>query len=192
MEKNKFPATARNRVVVFLLGCLVAIVFTAVVFRVEHPSIVQHEEQREMPGGGMEKMGGMGNISAMMKQLQDHPDDVEAMRALGMAFMDMQAWDKAASFWDMILNKAPSDVMALNQKGICLFERKLYAEAAEQFERMLEVEPSNYHAHFNLGILYKHYLEQLDKATVHFQTVIDAKPEDQELVESAQRELGGK
>lgn len=192
MEKNNFPAAARNRVVMFLLGGLATIVFAAVVFRVENPSIVQHEERREMPGGDMEKMGGMGNISAMMKQLQDHPDDLDAMRALGMAFMDMQAWDKALSFWDMVLNKTPSDVMALNQKGICLFEKKLYAEAAEQFEHMLGVEPTNYHAHFNLGILYKHYLEQPDKATSHFQTVIEAKPDDQELVESARRELAGK
>ena len=192
MDKNNFPVAARNRVVMFLLAGLSVIVFAAVVFRAENPSIVQHEERREMPGGAMEKMGGMGNISAMMKQLQDHPDDVEAMRALGMAFMDMQAWDKASSFWDMILSKTPGDVMALNQKGICLFEQKMYAPAAEQFERMLGVEPANYHAHFNLGILYKHYLEQPDKAAPHFRTVIDAKPEDQELVDSARRELGGK
>ncbi|NCD24818.1 MAG: tetratricopeptide repeat protein [Deltaproteobacteria bacterium] len=192
MENGNFPSTARKRVIMFLLGCLAVVVFATVVYRVEHPSIVQHEERREMPGGGMGNMDGMANISVMMKRLQDRPEDVDAMRSLGMAFMEMEAWDKAVSFWDMILNKTPDDVMALNQKGICLFEVKRFAEAADQFERMLAIEPANYHAHFNLGILYKHYLEQPDKAAGHFQTVIDAKPEDRELVESARRELGGK
>lgn len=192
MEKNNFPASARHRVVLILLAGLIVMVFAAVVFRVENPSIVQHEEKRDMPGGGMEGMGDMGNIAGMMKQLQDHPDDIEAMRALGMAFMDMQAWDKSLSFWDMILKKTPADPMALNQKGICLFEQKKFAEAAEQFEAMLAVDAANYHAHFNLGILYKHYLEQPDRAAPHFQTVIDAKPEDRDLVDSARRELGGK
>ncbi|GAB1410735.1 tetratricopeptide repeat protein [Desulfovibrionales bacterium] len=191
METTKsFPAPALSKVVWFVLAGLIVLVFSTIVYRVEHPSLVQHEERRQMPGGDMEKMGGMGNISALMQKLQDHPEDVETMRALGMAFMDMQAWEKSQSFWDMLLKKDAHDVVALNQKGICLFELKRYAEAAEQFEHMLGIEPHNYHAHYNLGILYKHYLEQPDKAVIHFQTVIDAQVDDAELLESAKRELG--
>ena len=191
METNKsFPASAQSKVLWFLLAGLAVMIFSTIVYRVEHPSIVQHEEQRRMPGGDMENMGGMGNITALMQKLQDHPEDIDTMRALGMAFMDMQAWEKSQSFWDMLLKKDPHDVIALNQKGICLFELKQYAEAAEQFEHMLSTEEHNYHAHYNLGILYKHYLEQPDKAKPHFQTVLDAKIDDPELVESAKRELG--
>ena len=195
---NAFPQTARSRVVMFLLLCLGLILFAAVAYRVENPSIVQHEERQEMPGGGMgkmgdmDKMGDMAGVSSMMKKLQDNPDDVEAMRSLGMAFMDMQAWDKAMSFWDMVLQKNDKDVMALNQKGFCLFELEKYAEAAELFERMLMVEQQNFHAHYNLGVIYKHYLAQPDKAAVHFQAVLDAAPDDPELMESAKRELEGK
>lgn len=189
---NAFPHPARRRVVFFLLACLGAMVFAAVVYRVENPSIVQHEERREMPGG-MGQMGGdMSGISSMMQKLQANPDDVEAMRGLGMAFMEMQAWDKSMSFWDMVLEKHPNDVMALNQKGFCLFELQKYAEAAEFFERMLTVETGNYHAHYNLGVIYKHYLTQPDKAAAHFQAVVDAAPDDPELVENARRELSGK
>ena len=108
---NAFPQTARRRVVFFLLACLGAIVFAAVVYRVENPSIVQHEERQEMPGG-MGQMGGdMAGISSMMQKLQANPDDVEAMRGLGMAFMEMKAWDKSMSFWDMVrlLTKPPQN-----------------------------------------------------------------------------------
>ncbi len=190
---NAFPHVARRRVVFFLLACLAVMVFAAVVFRVENPSLVQQEERQEMPGGeGMDKMGDMAGVTAMMKKLQENPDDVEAMRALGMSFMDMQAWDKAISFWDMVLKKDANDVMALNQKGFCLFELEKYADAAGLFEQMLTLEPQNFHAHFNLGIIYKHYLAQPDKAAVHFQAVLDAAPDDPELVNNARRELTGK
>ena len=189
---NAFPQVARRRSTLFLLACLGVMLFAAVVYRVENPTIVQHEERREMPGGGsMEKMGDMAGVSALMKKLQDNPDDIEAMRSLGMSFMEMQAWDRALSFWDMVLERRPDDVMALNQKGFCLFELEQYAEAAALFERMLGIEKENFHAHYNLGVIYKYYLEQPDKAAAHFQSVVDASPDDPALVSNARRELGG-
>lgn len=155
---NAFPQVARRRVTLFLLACLGALLFTAVVYRVDNPSIVQHEEQREMPGGGsMEKMGDMAGVSALMQRLQSNPDDIEAMRSLGMSFMEMQAWERALAFWDMVLERHADDVMALNQKGFCLFELEQYAEAAVLFERMLGIEKDNFHAHYNLGVIYKYY-----------------------------------
>jgi tetratricopeptide (TPR) repeat protein len=191
---NAFPQNARRRAMYFLLACLGVMLFAAVSYRVENPSIVQHEQPREMPGGGgMGQMGGdMAAVSAMMKKLQENPEDVQAMRSLGMSFMDMQAWDKAMSFWDMLLERDANDVMALNQKGFCLFEMEKYAEAAELFERMLTIEQKNFHAHYNLGVIYKHYLSEPDKAAAHFQAVIDAAPDDPGLIENARRELGGK
>jgi tetratricopeptide (TPR) repeat protein len=189
---NAFPQVARRRSTLFLLACLGAMLFAAVVYRVENPTIVKFEERREMPGGGsMEKMGDMAGVSSMMKRLQDNPDDMEAMRSLGMSFMEMQAWDKALTFWNMVLERHADDVMALNQKGFCLFELEQYPEAAALFDRMLAIEKENFHAHYNLGIIYKYYLEQPDKAAVHFQAVIDASPDDPALVSNARRELGG-
>ena len=195
MEKNSaFPLGARRRVVLFLMACLGVMFFAAVVYRVENPTIVQHEAPQEMPGGGaMGKMGGdMAGVSAMMKKLQENPEDIESMRALGMSFMDMKAWDKALSFWEMILQRNENDVMALNQKGFCLFELEKHAEAAELFERMLTIEPHNYHAHYNLGVIYKYYLSQPDKAATHFQAVVDASPDDPGLMSNARRELEAK
>jgi len=190
---NAFPGTGRSRIVVFLLASLALMVFAAVVFKVENPSIVQREERQEMPGGGMGQMGGdMAGITAMMQKLQTSPEDVETMRNLGMAFMDMRAWDRSLAFWDMVLERQPDDVMALNQKGFCLFELEKYAEAAVLFEKMLGIEPGNAHAHYNLGVIYKHYLSEPNKADVHFQAVLDAKPDDPELVRNARESLSGK
>lgn len=189
---NAFPLVARHRVTLFLLVCLGAMLFAAVSYRVENPTIVQHEEPREMPGGGsMQKMGDMSGISAMMQRLQENPDDIEVMRSLGMSFMEMQAWERALAFWDMVLERHDHDVMALNQKGFCLFELERYDEAAALFERMLGIEKDNFHAHYNLGVIYKYYLEQPDKAASHFQAVVDGAPEDPALLSNARRELGG-
>lgn len=189
---NAFPQAARGRTMVFLLACLGLMLFAAVAYRVENPSIVQHEERQGMPAGMGKTGGDMAGISAMMQKLQSNPDDVQAMRSLGMSFMDMQAWDKSATFWDMILERNPDDVMALNQKGFCLFELGKHAEAAALFERMLTVEAANFHAHYNLGVIYKHYLSMPDKAAAHFQAVVDAAPDDPDLVNNARRELEAK
>ncbi len=190
---NAFPLLARRRVIMFLLACLGVMLFAAVAYRVENPSIVQHEQPQEMPdGGGMEAMGDMAGVSAMMKKLQENPEDVESMRSLGMSFMDMRAWDKALSFWEMILQRNENDVMALNQKGFCLFELEKHSEAAALFERMLTLEQQNFHAHYNLGVIYKYYLSQPEKAVAHFQAVIDASPDDPGLMSNARRELEAK
>jgi len=188
---NAFPQAARRRTTYLLLACLGLMVFAAVTYRVENPSIVQHEERQRMPGGMGQSGPDMSGISAMMQKLQANPEDVESMRGLGMAFMEMRAWDKSASFWDMLLERNPDDVMALNQKGFCLFEMEKHAEAAALFERMLTIEKDNYHAHYNLGVIYKHYLSQPEKAAVHFQAVVDALPGGSELADSARRELTG-
>lgn len=193
MQTNdSFTQSTRQRVIFFIIACLGVLVFAAVVYRVENPSIVQHEEERHMPGAQKEGMGGMAGIADMMKHLQENPDDIQTMRSLGMSFMDMQAWDKALPFWDMVLKKQPGDAMALNQKGFCLFELGKFAEAATVFEDMLRVDATNAHAHYNLGVVYKHYLAQPDKAAEHFQGVLKAAPEDKELLENARRELADK
>jgi tetratricopeptide (TPR) repeat protein len=184
---NAFSATARNRALVFLLIALGVMFFSAVVYRVENPSLVRREEAREMPASRSDASS-MAGISSMMKKLQDDPDNVDLMRALGMAFMDMQAWDKSISFWDMVLKKNEADIMALNQKGFCLFELEKYAEAGVLFEKMLAIEEQNPRAHFNLGIIYKYYLSDPEKARTHFQAVVDAAA-DAMMAENARREL---
>lgn len=178
---------------IMLLG-LGLMVFAAVVFRVENPSITVHEEQRSMPGksGGMGAMGGNGNMSeiaATMQRLQANPEDTDAMRDLGMMFMEMKAWERAATFWDMLVQREPKDVAAINQKGYCLFEMGKFDEAAALFENMLAIDANNMHGHFNLGIIYKHYLSQPEKAKAHFQQVIDGAGNDQQLLDSAKQEL---
>lgn len=187
---NAFSTAARHRVLVFLLIALGVMFFSTVVYRVENPSLVQREEAREMPASRSGGMGGdnMAGISAMMQKLQNDPDNVELMRALGMAFMDMHAWDKSISFWDMVLKRNEEDIMALNQKGFCLFELEKYAEASLLFEKMLTLEEHNPRAHFNLGIIYKHYLSEPEKARAHFQAVVDA-ASDATLTENARKEL---
>ena len=188
---NAFSKTGRNRAVMFLLVSLLVLVFSTLVYRVENPSIVQQEEhQHQTPGGGrMGQMGGMDGIADLMKNLQDNPDDINTMRTLGMTFMDMQAWDRSLAFWEMILERNPTDIMALNQKGFCLFELEKYSEAAEFFTKMLEIDPDNERAHFNLGILFKYYLEEPEHAQEHFQAVVDGGGKDTQLVENAQKEL---
>ncbi|BDV00985.1 hypothetical protein TDMWS_10700 [Thermodesulfomicrobium sp. WS] len=152
----------------FALAVAVLIGLAALAYRVEHPSIVVHEERRSVNQG----MGDMAEVSALMERLQANPEDQDAMRHLGMLFMQMGAWARAMSFWDMLLGKVPEDLEALNQKGVCLFQLGRHPEAAEVFSRMLQVDAQNPHAHYNLGVLYAYYLNATDTARGHFEAVV--------------------
>ena len=55
---------------------------------------------------------------------------------------------------------------------------------------MLALEPENPEARFNLGILYKHYLNKADEADKLFTAVRDAKDTPQDLRDMASKELG--
>lgn len=167
----------------FALAVAVLIGLAALAYRVEHPSIVVHEERRGMNEG----MGNMAEISALMERLQVNPEDQDAMRHLGMLFMQMSAWTRAMSFWDMLLAKAPEDLEALNQKGVCLFQLGRHLEAAEVFSRMLKVDAQNPHAHYNLGVLYAYYLNATDTARGHFDAVIHGS--DPQLAAQAKEDL---
>ncbi len=152
----------------FALAMAALVGLAALAYRVEHPSIVVQEQRAAMSEG----MGSMAEVSALMQRLQANPEDLDAMRQLGILFMRMEAWERSMGFWDMVLAKQPQNLEALNQKGVCLFQLGRYPEAVEVFSRMLAVEADNPHAHYNLGVLHAYYLNATDTARRHFEAVV--------------------
>jgi Flp pilus assembly protein TadD len=154
-------------------------------YRVEHPSIVVHEERAALPPASMG--ASMAEIKTLMERLRSNPEDLDVARELGMIFMRMGAWERALEFWDHVLAQRPTDLEALNQKGVCLFQTSRYREAAGVFSQMLAVDPAHPHAHYNLGILYGYYLNATDEARRHFEVV--AAGSDPRLAAQAREDL---
>jgi len=168
------PMGTPAKVVALIVAAgLLAMLAWTVVWRAEHPSLVEKPRQsRAQASQGMagDPQQNMGMITALMEKLKENPDDVHTLHTLAEQFMRMQAWDRA----EALLERA---IVAM---GIVEFNLKRYRDAADKFELLLEQAPDDLMARYNLGVLYGHFLEDKDKAVEYFQSVVDAEnaPED--------------
>ncbi|MFW5722132.1 MAG: tetratricopeptide repeat protein [Desulfohalobiaceae bacterium] len=176
----------RNGVLLIMALGLGALFVFSFVYRIENPSLTRRVEVREQDHG---EAGGMGQIAALMERLNENPDDPAVLTALGEAFMTIGSWDRAALFLERALQSQPENVMLLNQLAMSTFRAGNHEEAAEYLNRVLEHDPDNVTAHFNLGILYKHYLDDPDQAGEHFRAVLEAPDAEAGLKEQAAQEI---
>lgn len=164
---------------------LVLMFVSSFVYRISNPGLtVQRQTEQQSGAAPMEMIG------QLMSKLEENPRDVSTLRSLGRAFMSMQAWQRAASFWQRLLEIEPENKSAAHQLAMCYFRREEFGQAAETLEKIISLDPKSYHAHYNLGILYKHYLNDKDKAQRHLQKVINADEVQDELRQDAKKELG--
>ncbi|MGM0423766.1 MAG: tetratricopeptide repeat protein [Thermodesulfobacteriota bacterium] len=188
------PLSLVSRVVLplMLLGLLLLLGYT-IAYQVKNPGLTQQATQQR---GGQEQAQDpeqtqemMDMVSALMQRVQEDPQDLEALEQLGLIFMRMEAWDRAAKFWKRLLEQEPEHGQARQQLANCYFRQEEYAQAAMELQRVLEQEPEAPHANFNLGLLYAYYLQDEDQAQEHFQNVLDSPAAEGQLQEQAREEM---
>lgn len=60
--------------------------------------------------------------------------------------------------------------------GNAYTKSKLYKSAIEAYENALRINPDNFEAHFNVGLLYEHYLGDTKKAIFHMKRCLKTAP----------------
>ena len=168
-------------VAVMALG-LILLFLGSIVYRLQNPSLTIQARPSETSMA-------MNEISELMARLDSEPNHMPTLMALGDRFMRIGSWERAAAFWKRTIALDPTLERALNGLGVAYYNMDQFAESAEQFERIVEILPDNYRAHFNLGMLYKHYLDQPDRARTHFEQILALQPEDEELINRVREEL---
>jgi tetratricopeptide (TPR) repeat protein len=153
-------------------------------YRTANPSLTV----RPQPSMGTVQ-GPMEEIGKLMSRLEQNPGDVETLNSLGLLFMEVQAWERSAVFWNRLLSLDPEHVSAHYHLGVVKFQLKEYQAAAETFHNVLALDPSSHLAHYNLGVLNKYFLDQPEKGLFHFEKVAEIAPEDPHLAALVQREL---
>lgn len=177
------PHDQGRRLVVAVIALGLFLIFVgSIIYRLQNPGLT-------MQARPSESSMAMNEISEMMARLDSEPNHLPTLMALGDQFMRMGSWERAAVFWKRSLGLDPSLERAMNGLGVAHYNMDQYAESAEQFGRIVDVNPENYRAHFNLGMLYKYYLEDPEQAQVHFERVLELDPDDLELMERIRDEL---
>ncbi|MFO7818557.1 MAG: tetratricopeptide repeat protein [Thermodesulfobacteriota bacterium] len=184
MTNNPGLISVQKVAAVFGLFCLGILLASFVFFKFQHPSLTKQVKVSADP---------MAEMSRLMNRLQEDPENEEVLFMLGQRFMQMRAWDKALEFWNRFLELQPENNIALTQKGFCFFQKEEYSKARDVFNRLLSLDDRDYRAHYNLGMLYKYYLEKPDLAREHFTNVLKFAPPDEDRIRSeVGKELSGK
>jgi len=168
---------------------LVAMAIGSFIYRMEHPSLVVENQQHSAPPTSMEKGPSMEMIQAMMKKLDENPDDVQIMYVLGEQFRRMKAFDRAKGLYVRALKVEPDNLQVLRMLGLTEFNLQEYQASAQTFGRVIQLDPKDFTTFFNLGILNKHFLDKTDKAREYFQKVIDLPDVPKETLAEAKSEL---
>jgi len=179
------PGTMQKSVAFLAIVCLAVIFLSSLWSRVQNPSITVETRT----ASSTEEQAVMAQVSVLMAEVEKNPENVQALAELAHAFMLMQAWERSYAFWKRILVLEPENKLALNQAGFTLFQQERYSEAVDYFKALLKLDEENYRSLFNLGIIYKYYLDDQEKAEANFQRILDIGPEDPQLLERVRREL---
>ena len=72
----------------------------------------------------------------------------------------------------------PDRAAYYNELGLVYRHEGKFTEARDSYARALEADPNYTNAHLNLGILYDLYLQDLDKAMLHYQRYRELAPDE--------------
>lgn len=89
----------------------------------------------------------------------------------------------------MDIDQANKTSEAHNLQGLMYTEQGKIELAKESYEAALQLDPNSFNAHFNLGLLYDVYYQQLTTAYAHYEQYLNLNPNDDQSTKNWLREL---
>ena len=110
----------------------------------------------------------MNALRALMQQMSENPNDIGIQIELAKRFAGLGAWERSLMFAQNAVNLQPSNAEALNLFGLSLFRLERYKEAESAYQQLASVDSKSVMAQYNLGVIYKHFLNDPKKGEDHF------------------------
>jgi len=197
LDKNALLGGGQKLILLALIAAIAVMFLGSFLYRMKSTGLVVEVQQER---GGMGAMGGQGGpmgmmgvdmdqLRELMRKMETDPNDPKVLLELANTFMMMQAWDKSLEFVTLAAKAAPEDPNVHRAMGMVRFERKEYDLAKKSFDTVLKKDPEDVLAHYNMGILLKHYMKKPAEGDAHFRRVVQLNPKDQDVLKSAQEEL---
>ena len=125
------------------------------------------------------KSGDTEEALVLLTQLsQDTPDKPRLFTNLGLAYLQLEQSELAEQAFGQAIARNPEDAVAYNHLGILQRRKGLFQEALVQYQRAIEIDSEYARAHFNLGILFDLYLQDLEKALQQYRKYLDLTSEE--------------
>ncbi|KUJ96325.1 MAG: TPR repeat-containing protein [Desulfonauticus sp. 38_4375] len=175
----------KKQTLIIILASFIVIFGASLAYRIANPSLTVKTVDESMQNSPM------GMVVALMQKVSKNPKDIESLRKLALVFMELKSWDRAITFWTKVLEIAPEDKMALSQMGFCYFQKKDYTKAVNYYEQVTNLEPTNYIVNYNLGVIYRNFLNDPRKAKIYLERVLSSKEAEEEVKKEAAKLLDG-
>jgi Flp pilus assembly protein TadD len=173
-----------------MAAAVLAVFASSFWYRMQHPSLqvaAKAERAPEVQG----PPGGMQRIQELMAAVREDPKNVPALLELSQAFLMMRAFDRALAFLDQGLAVEPRNAELLRARGAALFRKQDFAAAAGVFSELKARDQNDAVARFNLGVLYKFYLDRRAEGEAELRAVLALGHGDEELNQMARRAIEG-
>ncbi len=183
------PKHSTSKLLLALLGAALLVMFiTSFSYRIKHPSLVQPGKQSRAQE---QNTASAEELTALMRMMQENPNDPEVLKNLAQRFMDSEDWTRAQTFLNKLIVANPSDTDGLYMLGISQYQAGQNQEAVATFEQLILLVDDPM-ARFNLAVLYGHFLGQREKATPHLKAILTSETATEDLKKRALEELEGK
>ncbi len=116
-------------------------------------------------------------IAQIKAFLEENPDKVEALVALGDLYFEADRVSEAIEVFERAEALEPRSVHILNDLGMLYQRRGDYDAAIEKFRSVLEVSPDHLSSLLNIGMIYRYSKGDDEKALRIFQEVLSKNPE---------------
>ena len=192
------PGAGQKFILLALIAAVLVMFVGSFIYRMQGKGLVVEVRQERAERGGMGMGGGpmagvdIERLRGLMQKMEQNPNDLQVLLELSNTFMMMQAWDKALEYVNAAVKVAPGNPEVYRALGMVRFERKEYDQAQKAFELVLKKAPDDVTAHYNMGILLKHYMKKPAEGDAHFRRVVQLGTSDPDVLKSAQEELAAR
>jgi len=134
------------------------------------------EGRRSMLGPDTSQQDMMENkrrqIQHILEVLDQDPENIQAMIALGNLNYDINEFQKAVSYYEMALERDPSNLHVRVDQAVSYKYLKEFDKAIEGLTKVLEIDPNHPQALYNMGVIMLHDKNDLKEARDYWTRVL--------------------
>ncbi len=193
----------KSNLILISIGLVTVIVLVVFITRIDD---YRAPEEPRFPGlsamnseeihDAVQRYTDMGNFVAAIHHQQElvnrYPDDLDSLYHLGVLMMDDNRLDEAENIMRDIIESEPQDTellsRALRDLGSIHNQNANYIEAEEYLRESLNLTPDNW-TKLNLSVAKRHQ-DKFEEAEAILLEIVDADPEEPELLSTALLDLG--
>jgi len=141
--------------------------------------------------GGAVGAGGPGAppmeaVLRLRKQVEENPDDAEAVLKLANLNYDIRSWDRARELYEHYLTLQPAHPDILTDLGVCLRGLKRFPEAMARFEEAQRLQDGHWQSLYNEVVVLAFDLKDMPKAQQVLARLRQLQPENPEVSKLAE------